>query len=130
MLVTLPIATVLRVRNPLQNHVWTEFVRPIKPAEVRTTTRRVSYSYNSCPNKWPRWKHIARVAYLLEKGWKDPIQVSLPTTNCEMDIHDGNHRLLAAVVRGDLEVRVKLMEWSENYVVPVTRILDLKEVFG
>ena len=49
--------------------------------------------------------HIQRIAWLAVNGWTDPIQidVGVPELCSHVDwiVIDGNHRLAAAIVRGD-----------------------------
>jgi hypothetical protein len=58
--------------------------------------------------------HAGRIACLMKHGWGDePILVSLQMTDCVgvIAIHDGHHRLWAAVMRGDL---LLIMEIAGN----------------
>lgn len=51
-----------------------------------------------------RESNIARIAYFYEFGWNDPIHidVGIPSLDYyEIKIDDGNHRLYAAILRGD-----------------------------
>jgi hypothetical protein len=50
----------------------------------------------------PRY-HAGRVAKLVRDGWTDPIGV-----HADNSIHDGLHRFLAAVFRGDQEIEVEI----------------------
>lgn len=52
--------------------------------------------------------HARRIAYLAHHGWADPIEidVGVPHLACypEWPVEDGNHRLYAAVLRGDSDI--------------------------
>lgn len=54
--------------------------------------------------------HARRIAYLVEHGWNDPIEVDvgIPCLWCHpvWPVLDGNHRVYAAAVRGDAEIVV------------------------
>ncbi len=64
-----------------------------------------SYSDGGLSKSWTVDNHIARIAHLAASGWSDPIEVDVgvPFLNCWVDwpVIDGNHRLAAAMVRGD-----------------------------
>jgi len=64
-----------------------------------------AYSDGSRSRAWCVDDHIARIAYLAAKGWDDAIEVDvgIPHMNCWVDwpVTDGNHRLAAAIARGD-----------------------------
>lgn len=52
--------------------------------------------------------HARRIAWLVKHGWSDAIEVDIgiPSMGCypEWPVLDGNHRLYAAVIRGDREI--------------------------
>ncbi len=55
---------------------------------------------------WGKDQHIARIAYFVDRGWSTPIQIdvgcpSFPGFRYKWLVDDGNHRLCAAIVRGD-----------------------------
>ena len=53
----------------------------------------------------PASEHEARIAWLVKHGWIDTItlDVGVPALGCHVDwiVLDGNHRLAAAIYRGD-----------------------------
>ena len=57
---------------------------------------------------WTPEEHISRIAYLAHHGWAEPIEVDVgvPDMGCYVDwpVTDGNHRLAAAIVRGDKHI--------------------------
>jgi hypothetical protein len=48
---------------------------------------------------WTREQHIHRVAWLAQKGWSDPIIVTVGDFG-EVDLDDGHHRVAAALFLG------------------------------
>lgn len=56
--------------------------------------------------------HINRIAFLIRNGWNDPIEidVGVPSLGCYVDwaIIDGNHRLYAAIYRGDTHIKANV----------------------
>ena len=54
--------------------------------------------------------HARRIAYLVEHGWGDPIEVDVGVPSMGgfpvWPVLDGNHRVYAAAVRGDAEIVV------------------------
>jgi hypothetical protein len=68
-----------------------------------------------------RSQHIKRIAYLVKNGWSDPIQidVGVPSLGCNIEwpVVDGNHRLAAAIFRGDEEILCEIsgsMDYAEE----------------
>lgn len=90
--------------NPFKEAVWHGLDKPLTHGEIRSAVKRrrlepkpiVPYSYS---NPVPRTKHIARVAFLAVNGWSDAILIA---PDCiAWPVQDGNHRLAAALFRGD-----------------------------
>ncbi len=82
---------------------WEEFTKPIRPTEVLLAVKEGRL--RDRPGCDSRREHIERAAYLVVHGWKDPIEldVGIPELGFHVSwpIMDGNHRFLAAIVRGD-----------------------------
>lgn len=62
--------------------------------------------------------HAARIAYLVVHPSEEPIEVDfgIPALNCYVDwpITDGNHRLAAAIIRGDKSILADVAgDWEE-----------------
>ena len=61
---------------------------------------------------WHWEPHAGRIKYLAKHGWSDPIEidVGIPPLHCYVDwpIQDGNHRLAAAMLRGDKTISVSV----------------------
>lgn len=54
------------------------------------------------------WRyHARRIAYLVKHGWNDPILVDVGCGGLggHFSVDDGNHRLCAAVIRGDASIK-------------------------
>lgn len=80
---------------------WDETQRPISIAEVRAAMllRRNepgTFSHGPPDRNWTRQDHINRIATLARSGLDDPIAIAEGG-----GVHDGLHRLAAAIVRGD-----------------------------
>jgi len=63
-----------------------------------------------------RW-HIERVAWLVVNGWEDPIEIDVGVAflGCCPDwvVCDGNHRLAAAIYRGDKTILASCGGWQD-----------------
>lgn len=58
----------------------------------------------------PEW-HAQRVAYLVQYGWDDPIEidVGIPSLGyVPYPLIDGHHRTCAAIIRGDKEIKAEV----------------------
>jgi hypothetical protein len=58
----------------------------------------------------PEW-HAQRVAYLVQYGWNDPIEldVGIPSLGfVPYPLIDGHHRTCAAIIRGDKEIKAEV----------------------
>ena len=79
---------------------------------------RQPYSARARSKPWSVIDHIARIAYLATAGWEDPIQidVAIPSDAGWADwmISDGNHRLAAAIVRGDKTILAHITGCSDH----------------
>jgi hypothetical protein len=63
-------------------------------------------------NKKPtRLQHAARIAYLMDAGWSDSMQIDIGIPSLgfmpEWPYEDGNHRLCAAIMRNDDTINVE-----------------------
>jgi hypothetical protein len=94
--------------NPLSDSPWG--LPEIRAAEIRAAIASEEFCPERHPNGlsgnyWSREKHISRIAFLAVHGWAEPIDINVgvPSLGCIVDwpISDGNHRLCAAIVRGD-----------------------------
>jgi hypothetical protein len=111
-MVKLPLSK-LEPWSPFENVVWgTDLEEPLTQEEVKEAI--ASEDFKVDPDWSPdlddrhhgRRAHVARVAYLVVHGWDDPIDFEAdPHGWC---IYDGNHRLAAAIFRGDTEIEVNV----------------------
>lgn len=102
--------------NPFRDTVWFEVGEtPITREEVTTAIEENRLREEPCPEfsygfgpQGSRQAHVERVAYLAVHGWTDAIQIDLgvPSLGCHVDwpVIDGNHRLAAALFRGDSQI--------------------------
>ena len=104
-----PIGPFLRFLNPLEEDPWGCLIRTedvdlvLAEGDLLATPVPIG-----CED---RWVHAARIAYLVVNGWKDEI-VFEPERGWRPGDHlrhmwpvtDGNHRLAAAIYRGDEEI--------------------------
>ena len=65
--------------------------------------------FSETRESWDLRRHLARIAYLAVYGWDDhgvEVDVGVPFLRCyvEWPLTDGNHRLAAAIVRGDTHI--------------------------
>lgn len=101
------------VCNPFVNPPWEDVasltVEGVRQAMVDGLRQPQSYSARtrSC-EPWTVVDHIARIAHLAVVGWAEPIEVDvgIPSMGCWVNwpVTDGNHRLAAAIVRGDQSI--------------------------
>lgn len=104
--------------SPFNSTVWFGLKSPITREEVKAAivemrlkdTESPDFGWGFGPEPWDRLAHIERVAWLVVHGWSDDIDVDVGCENlgCYVDwwIEDGNHRLAAAIYRGDLGIEV------------------------
>jgi len=91
-----------------------------------------AYSNGNRVSTWTVEEHIARIAYLAKHGWEDPIEVDvgIPHMGCYIDwpVTDGNHRLAAAIVRGDKHILACVAGCTETMREELGRMLRPKPV--
>lgn len=118
------VAKLKRLANPLRTPPWPWFVKPwAKPFQRKEIT---AYLKQQNFEKWvtgfsrdDREIHLRCIAHYVVKGWTEPIEidVGVPALGCYVDwpIQDGNHRLAAAIYRGDKEILAGL-SGDLNYI--------------
>lgn len=98
--------------DPFQNVCWPELKYPITKSEIEAAIKAKDFCTNPVGHYTKRAQHIARVAYLVEQGWDDSINidVGVPELDYLIDwiIIDGNHRLAAAIFRGDFHIEAAI----------------------
>jgi len=98
--------------DPFVDCVWHGLDTPVTREEVQGALRArdlshpISEVYQGPLSNWTRRDHIRRIAWFVENLSDDhPIEldVGVPSMNCHVDwiVQDGNHRLAAAIFRGD-----------------------------
>lgn len=97
------VAALAAVCHPFQAEPW--LGGRVSEALVRRCWRERRFQARPVMMDASPYRHAGRIAYLAENGWADPIEidVGVPELGCvvEWPIQDGNHRLAAALVRGD-----------------------------
>ena len=103
--VAIPISRLRKHCDPFENSPWE--VEGITPALVCSAAiLNEVYSQPIQPREADIQKHIQRIAYFLLHGWDDPICIDVgvpgfPGYRASWLVTDGNHRLAAAIIRGD-----------------------------
>jgi hypothetical protein len=72
---------------------------------------RTSYSHGSWSGVWGALRHARRIAWLVVNRWEDPIEldVGIPSVGYyPYIVIDGHHRLCAAIISGDTEIRAQV----------------------
>lgn len=103
------VSRLVEVCNPFVAPPWEDVaaltVEGVRQAMKDGLRLPLPYSATTRPEPWTVADHIARIAYLAAEGWVEPIEVDvgIPSMNCWVDwpVTDGNHRLAAAIARGD-----------------------------
>lgn len=93
--------------DPFRSRIWGSFT--INKAMVRQalSDNTLQPSYRS--GSGDPYYHAGRIAWFYLRGWTDAIDVEVgcPALHCYVDwpVQDGNHRLAAAILRGDREIK-------------------------
>lgn len=91
--------------NPLLDSPWASRV---SPAQVRKCLEKGRLQSAPVPISASAYLQAGRIAYLVTNGWGDPIEldVGVPALGCHVSwlVDDGNHRLAAAIFRGDATI--------------------------
>lgn len=106
------------------NEIWVEQVGPILKHHVSAcleTEDFESASYQIMRDKLAgdsalarNW-HTRRIAYLVRHGWSEPIDIEISRERVGRNlITDGNHRLAAAIFRGDDTIEAAIHGFYED----------------
>lgn len=122
--VLIPTARLHAICDPFANP-WGG--RRFTVAEVRAAIKQGRFQkkpWGAYAETGARYSHVARIAWLAVSGWHDAVEVDVgvPSLRCfvKWPVQDGNHRLAAAIVRGD-----------ENILASVAGCMDTAfELFG
>lgn len=116
-----PIKSLKAVINPLDGKMWK--VAAIDPQEVLDAANQGIFSEqswaimkNELPPEMHRPFHIARIAQLLctKVDSNDPYKLILAVYKDEFWFYDGNHRVAAAIVRGDDSITLQIVTSGEQ----------------
>lgn len=105
-MLTLSLSEITKFCNPFEVPVWWELKTPITIEEIKEAIENESYKNANKPfsKMFPnRENHINRIAYLVKHPATDPIEIG---SEGNWLINDGNHRLAAAIYRGDKTIEV------------------------
>lgn len=137
----IPVSEIRNVIDPLDGALWD--VTPITFSEVLEldTACHIDESWNAVKKKTPqemdtrdvyRTFHIGRIAYLVNKTQPTctaEAHLTLLSVMHDGDIKiiDGNHRIAAAIIRGDTHFKLKIITPEPNAlpsIFPNIEILD------
>lgn len=104
MAVLIPVRKLADLCDPFSNP-WTKRPFDVNDVKAAMAQGRLHSSPYTAASKWTRRRHIERVAYLAVHGWDAAVEidVGIPRLGCIVSwpLQDGNHRLAAAIVRGE-----------------------------
>lgn len=132
--VWIPVESITQYCNPYEGEPWTGNNHTFTKQEVwqrveSNLVEKTPYSKHVEKYRSEGWKdwdletHMRRVAYLLKNGWRantNPIQLDIGVLGyTDPDwwfVEDGNHRLAAAIARGDVKIKCEIsgdIEYAE-----------------
>ena len=90
--------------DPFESYVWGK--RLVHRKRIRQYIRDGKLCTEPADPSYSRAKHEKRIAYLAVRGWSDAIEIDvgcpgLPGGFVDFPTLDGNHRIAAALFRGD-----------------------------
>lgn len=117
---------ILKVCDPFG--CWMELETPITRIEIEKCLNDGEESLENTPLiilksevvnlASARDRHIKKIAYFVKNGFSDPILIDVGTPEfgnyVSHIVEDGNHRLVASIIRGEENIKVKL-SGSEEY---------------
>lgn len=139
----IPVAAIEAFRSPFQNDVWRCGVVTKLMVEQAIAEGSALGYYDwkalgqTSPDNIPsQAQHAARVAYLVQYGWTDAISIDVGVPSLGHFIawpyEDGNHRICAAIIRGDqyiaAEVSGDIDHAAEIFGVPIEELMEEEEV--
>lgn len=102
-----PVAALEARCNPFRTTPWSRRITPKMVSDCLEAGTLHAEPLDGNPDV-PARLHAARIAYLVMHGWKDAVQidVGVPSLGCHVrwPVQDGNHRVAAAIYRGDEEI--------------------------
>lgn len=88
--------------NPFVDLFWVGLDGPVSRSQVHDADP-LDGAEPYTGGLWSKAQHAARIRYLAVHGWDDPIIIDWSQ---EIPVTDGNHRLAAALWRGDDQISV------------------------
>ena len=108
---TIPIAKILEIANPLKDWIWN--CAGVLEKDFQALVAAAPLQALPVKPDAPQIEHLGRIRYLIENDWSDPIDIdvgvpSLGYAGPAWPVTDGNHRLAAAALRGDVSIQVDI----------------------
>jgi hypothetical protein len=106
-------ADLMAIADPYQTPPW-RGLHALTRAMIRDAIATRTFEPLPVGSQGDVARHVARIAWLVENGWADPIQIdvgcpSFPGWRPFWPITDGNHRFAAALYREDATIA---LEWG------------------
>lgn len=117
----IPLTRITSVFDPFEFPPWSDG-QGVSKAGVEAALKegrfeRLPYSAYSLGPDWTDRQHEERIAWLVLNPATDPIEIEFSHPEDEaFSIDDGNHRLAAAIFRGDVDIPVQLGGYFCNSV--------------
>jgi hypothetical protein len=117
----IPIERITNVYDPFAEPPWYDgsavCIAGVRSAIKENRLNPEPYSAKKFGPDWTSRKHEERIAWLVLNPSHDPISIEFSYPNDDaFSIDDGNHRLAAAIYRGDREIAVEVGGFFENTV--------------
>jgi hypothetical protein len=135
----IPLAALDAFRSPFENNVWRCGL--VSKAMISQALQEgLGYDYDQwqaikeeSPDQLPTVRqHAARIAYLVKHGWEDSIDIDVGVPSLGAVSHwpygDGNHRICAAIIRGDTFISAEIsgdIDYAEHLFG--VKIMELDE---
>ncbi len=106
-----PVKRVANLANPVNEWHWD--CPGMTSTELRQCLRTVQPIAVPVGNDGTAEEHVGRIKHLIENGWTDAIHLDVGTPilgywGPSWPVTDGNHRLSAAILRGDATILVEI----------------------
>ena len=110
MSVCIPLDRLMALCNPLQDTPWP--CGEVGAERIAQCLAEQDYEQAPVPLDADADRHAARIAWMIVQGWQDPIAIDVGVpemgAGVEWPVVDGNHRLGAAIWRGDTHILAEL----------------------
>lgn len=109
MLAAIPIFRLAELANPFEQNPWGTQGPPLV-ANIRKAIESRRFEDKRVKPNCSEMKHAARIAFLVEHGWLDPIELDVGTSSQDIRwiVSEGNHRLAAAIYRNDAFIAAEI----------------------